>query len=220
MEKCIGCELCASVPTKCIYVRGADNDVETRPHQASALVSSAKSITYAASTAICVWKPARPKPYRIKTVRIFIHQSQRCHLHEIGLLSMTKAAQQLPWKIGAMAKIADLGWMRATSPAGDADFEGVVGWSDERLRTRQTATAGATFMELWCSSLPRRWCWQGQSALSRTTTRCTQHSVVLTLFGITVHFVSMEAHFLAAVQVIVYAGAIVVLFLFVIMLPG
>ncbi|MEC7383483.1 MAG: NADH-quinone oxidoreductase subunit J, partial [Actinomycetota bacterium] len=30
----------------------------------------------------------------------------------------------------------------------------------------------------------------------------------------------MEAHFLAAVQVIVYAGAIVVLFLFVIMLLG
>src|SRR6056300_933588 len=44
--------------------------------------------------------------------------------------------------------------------------------------------------------------------------------LVLTLFGIAVHFVAMEAHFLAAVQVIVYAGAIVVLFLFVIMLLG
>jgi NADH-quinone oxidoreductase subunit J len=45
-------------------------------------------------------------------------------------------------------------------------------------------------------------------------------SLVLTLFGIAVIFVSLEAHFLAAVQVIVYAGAIVVLFLFVIMLLG
>jgi len=45
-------------------------------------------------------------------------------------------------------------------------------------------------------------------------------SLVLTLFGIAVHFVSMHAHFLAAVQVIVYAGAIVVLFLFVLMLLG
>jgi NADH-quinone oxidoreductase subunit J len=45
-------------------------------------------------------------------------------------------------------------------------------------------------------------------------------SLVLTLFGIAVHFVAMEAHFLAAVQVIVYAGAIVVLILFVIMLLG
>jgi NADH-quinone oxidoreductase subunit J len=45
-------------------------------------------------------------------------------------------------------------------------------------------------------------------------------SLVLTLFGIAVHFVALEAHFLAAVQIIVYAGAIVVLFLFVIMLLG
>ena len=45
-------------------------------------------------------------------------------------------------------------------------------------------------------------------------------SLVGTLFGIAVLFVAQEAHFLAAVQVIVYAGAIVVLFLFVIMLLG
>ncbi len=45
-------------------------------------------------------------------------------------------------------------------------------------------------------------------------------SLILTLFGIAVHFVALEANFLAAVQVIVYAGAIVVLFLFVIMLLG
>jgi NADH-quinone oxidoreductase subunit J len=44
--------------------------------------------------------------------------------------------------------------------------------------------------------------------------------LVLTLFGVAVLFVSLEAHFLAVVQVIVYAGAIVVLFLFVIMLLG
>ena len=45
-------------------------------------------------------------------------------------------------------------------------------------------------------------------------------SLVLTLFGIAVLFVAQNAHFLAVVQVIVYAGAIVVLFLFVIMLLG
>jgi NADH-quinone oxidoreductase subunit J len=45
-------------------------------------------------------------------------------------------------------------------------------------------------------------------------------SLVLTLFGVAVMYVSQEAQFLAAVQVIVYAGAIVVLFLFVIMLLG
>jgi NADH-quinone oxidoreductase subunit J len=45
-------------------------------------------------------------------------------------------------------------------------------------------------------------------------------SLVGTLFGIAVLFVAQEANFLAAVQIIVYAGAIVVLFLFVLMLLG
>ena len=45
-------------------------------------------------------------------------------------------------------------------------------------------------------------------------------SLVATLFGIAVLFIAQEANFLAAVQVIVYAGAIVVLFLFVLMLLG
>ena len=44
--------------------------------------------------------------------------------------------------------------------------------------------------------------------------------LVMTLFGVAVLFVEQQADFLAAVQVIVYAGAIVVLFLFVIMFLG
>ena len=45
-------------------------------------------------------------------------------------------------------------------------------------------------------------------------------SLVGTLFGVAVLFIALDAEFLAAVQVIVYAGAIVVMFLFVIMLLG
>jgi NADH-quinone oxidoreductase subunit J len=45
-------------------------------------------------------------------------------------------------------------------------------------------------------------------------------SLVMTLFGVAVLFIEEEADFLAAVQIIVYAGAIVVLFLFVIMFLG
>jgi NADH-quinone oxidoreductase subunit J len=51
----------------------------------------------------------------------------------------------------------------------------------------------------------------------------TVHSALMlvgTLFSVAVLFVLQDAHFLAAVQVLVYAGAIVVLFLFVIMLLG
>ena len=45
-------------------------------------------------------------------------------------------------------------------------------------------------------------------------------SLIGTLFSVAVLFLVVQAHFLAAIQVIVYAGAIVILFLFVIMLLG
>ena len=44
--------------------------------------------------------------------------------------------------------------------------------------------------------------------------------LIMTLFGVAIAFVAQSADFLAAVQIIVYAGAIVVLFLFVIMFLG
>ena len=53
--------------------------------------------------------------------------------------------------------------------------------------------------------------------LQRSPIRCAL-SLVMTLFLIAVMFLSLDAQFVAALQVIVYAGAIVVLFLFVIML--
>lgn len=43
-------------------------------------------------------------------------------------------------------------------------------------------------------------------------------SLVLCFFAVAANFVLMEAHFVAAMQVLVYAGAIMVLFVFVIML--
>lgn len=60
-------------------------------------------------------------------------------------------------------------------------------------------------------------------ALGVVLLRNTVHnalSLIATLFGIAILFMTLDAYFLAAVQVIVYAGAVVVLFLFVIMLLG
>lgn len=60
-------------------------------------------------------------------------------------------------------------------------------------------------------------------AIGVVATRSTVYaamSLVATLFGMAVLFLTLQADFLAAVQVIVYAGAVVVLFLFVIMLLG
>lgn len=45
-------------------------------------------------------------------------------------------------------------------------------------------------------------------------------NLIATLIGIALAFVEQQANFLAAVQIIVYAGAIVILFLFVIMFLG
>src|ERR1700693_212515 len=61
------------------------------------------------------------------------------------------------------------------------------------------------------------------SALGVVLARNPAHSalpLVVPLVCVAVFFVQEEPHLLAAVQVIVYAGAIVVLFLFVIMLLG
>ena len=60
-------------------------------------------------------------------------------------------------------------------------------------------------------------------AIGVVTSRNPVHaalSLVLTLIGIAILFIEQDADFLAAVQIIVYAGAIVVLFLFVIMFLG
>lgn len=60
-------------------------------------------------------------------------------------------------------------------------------------------------------------------AVGVITLRNPVHSalmLIMTFFAIAVLFIEENADFLAAVQVIVYAGAIVVLFLFVIMLLG
>jgi NADH-quinone oxidoreductase subunit J len=45
-------------------------------------------------------------------------------------------------------------------------------------------------------------------------------NLIATLLGVALAFIEQQAHFLAAVQIIVYAGAIVILFLFVIMFLG
>jgi NADH-quinone oxidoreductase subunit J len=60
-------------------------------------------------------------------------------------------------------------------------------------------------------------------AIGVVTSRNPVHAalaLVLTLIGIAILFIEQDADFLAAVQIIVYAGAIVVLFLFVIMFLG
>ena len=59
----------------------------------------------------------------------------------------------------------------------------------------------------------------GGVVLLRNPVHCAL-MLVVTLFGMAVEFIDQQADFLAAVQIIVYAGAVVILFLFVIMFLG
>lgn len=59
------------------------------------------------------------------------------------------------------------------------------------------------------------------SGLMTVTTKSPVHSIlylIITFFSISAHYVLLNAQFLAVVNIIVYAGAIMVLFLFVVML--
>lgn len=59
------------------------------------------------------------------------------------------------------------------------------------------------------------------SGLLTVTTKSPVHSIlylIITFFSISAHYVLLNAQFLAVVNIIVYAGAIMVLFLFVVML--
>ena len=120
--------------------------------------------------------------------------------------------------------------MRATAPSGDAEFVGEVGWSGELgygVRPPEPKDTPATvrtvhaLMELVVFVIAAAMILSGAvGVIIRTHPVHCALSLILTLFGIAVLFVELNAQFLAAVQVIVYAGAIVVLFLFVIMLLG
>ncbi len=54
--------------------------------------------------------------------------------------------------------------------------------------------------------------------ISFRNTLSSAFALILSLFGVAALFVLLGAHFLAAMQILVYAGAIMVLFVFVIML--
>ena len=69
------------------------------------------------------------------------------------------------------------------------------------------------------SARPSCWCGAVGVVISRNPVHSAL-SLVATLFGVAVLFLEQDAQLLAAVQVIVYTGAIVVLILFVIMLLG
>jgi NADH-quinone oxidoreductase subunit I len=136
MEKCIGCELCAGVcPARCIYVRGEDNDPEN-PVSPGERFGFVYEINYlrCIHCDLCVEACPTEAITESKLFEFsFTNRSDAIYTKDELLVDATTGRpQQLPWENWAEGELAATsGWMRATSPSGDADYEGRVAWSGE-----------------------------------------------------------------------------------------
>ena len=218
----------------------------TRPtrrcRRASATGSSTRSTTSAASTATCAWRPARPRRSpRPSSSSSRSRTASRRDLHEDRAARRRRRPRAAP-AVGAVARRRGRPHQRVDArdaPSGDVDVRGSdrrgaseLGFGERPARGRQRRHAAATrragpadeagLMEfilffLFGGHRARRRARRRARAATRCTRRC---SLVTVLIAIAALFLLQDAQLLAAVQMIVYAGAIVVLFLFVIMLLG
>ncbi len=135
MEKCIGCELCAGVcPAKCIYVRGADNDPEnpTSPGERFGFVYEINYLR-CIHCDLCVEACPTEAITESKLFEFSFTSRQDAISTKTELVVDDQGRpQRLPWEDWRDGEdLLTSGWMRATSPSGDADFIGEVGWSSE-----------------------------------------------------------------------------------------
>jgi len=135
MEKCIGCELCAGVcPAKCIYVRGADNPLDD-PKSPGERYGYVYEINYlrCIHCDLCVEACPTEAITESKLFEFsFTNRDDAIYTKDELLVGDDGKPKQLPWEDWREGEDEHTsGWMRATSPAGKAEFEGVVGWSGE-----------------------------------------------------------------------------------------
>jgi NADH-quinone oxidoreductase subunit I len=135
MEKCIGCELCAGVcPAKCIYVRGADNnpDNPTSPGERFGFIYEINYLR-CIHCDMCVEACPTEAITESKLFEFsFVNRQDAIYTKNELLVDEQGMPQHLPWEDWRPGEDQlTSGWMRATAPAGDASFEGVVGWSGE-----------------------------------------------------------------------------------------
>jgi NADH-quinone oxidoreductase subunit I len=135
MEKCIGCELCAGVcPARCIYVRGADNDPEnpTSPGERYGYVYEINYLR-CIHCDLCVEACPTEAITESKLFEFsFTNRRDAIYTKDELLVDDDGKPKRMPWEDWREGEdLLTSGWMRATSPSGDATFEGVAGWSSE-----------------------------------------------------------------------------------------
>ena len=137
MEKCIGCELCAGVcPARCIYVRGADNppDDPVSPGERYGYVYEINYLR-CIHCDLCVEACPTEAITESKLFEFsFTNRSDAIYTKAELVVDDDGLPQQLPWEDWTDAEVVTpltSAWMRATSPSGDATYEGRVAWSGE-----------------------------------------------------------------------------------------
>lgn len=135
MEKCIGCELCAGVcPARCIYVRGADNP-PADPVSPGERYGYVYEINYLRCIHCDLCVEACPTEAITETKLFefsFTNRADAIYTKDELLVDDDGLPQHLPWEDWRPGEDQfTSGWMRATSPSGDASFEEQVGWSGE-----------------------------------------------------------------------------------------
>jgi NADH-quinone oxidoreductase subunit I len=135
MEKCIGCELCAGVcPARCIHVRGADNDPDdpTSPGERYGYVYEINYLR-CIHCDLCVEACPTEAITESKLFEFsFTNRRDAVYTKTELLVDDDGRPKRLPWEDWRPGDDRfTSGWMRATSPGGDADFVGEVGWSSE-----------------------------------------------------------------------------------------
>ena len=229
MEKCIGCELCAGVcPARCIYVRGADNPIDD-PVSPGERYGFVYEINYLRCIHCDLCVEACPTEAITETKLFefsFTNRADAIYTKDELLVGDDGRAKRLPWELWLGGEDDDTSaWMRATSASRNAEYEGRVNWSGELgfgVRQPDTSQGRGRLME---ARALLRLCGRGpRSARSASCSpRNPVHSalfLLLTLVTMAVFFLMQDADLVAIIQIVVYASAIVVLFLFVITLLG
>jgi NADH-quinone oxidoreductase subunit I len=135
MEKCIGCELCAGVcPAQCIYVRGADNPREdpVAPGERYGFVYEINFLR-CIHCDLCVEACPTEAITESKLFEFsFTNRRDAIYTKAELLVGDDGKPKQLPWEDWREGDdLHSSGWVRATAPSGDADFEGMIAWSGE-----------------------------------------------------------------------------------------
>jgi NADH-quinone oxidoreductase subunit I len=146
MEKCIGCELCAGVcPVNCIHVRGLDNPPD-HPVSPGERYGYTYEINYLRCIHCDLCVEACPTQAITESKMFefsFTNRADAIYTKAELLVDDQGFPQRLPWEDWREGEAAMTGgWMRATSPAGDANYEGVIQWTADLGAGLRAAEAG------------------------------------------------------------------------------